>query len=210
MKRPVSRRRWLSTAVAAATVVAAACGGVRYPKSYLLDLQTAAPQRRASPRVLGHLVVRDFQCPEYLCDGRIVYRPTTNEVGFYEYHRWAMSPRQMITDSIAASIRARGLFTSVTLREVDTDTALLFTGRIERFEEVDRGEDVHALCALSGQLTDARTRSVIWSGSESATVPVAQRDVPGVVSSLAAATRAAVDALVASLERQLIAAGSAQ
>jgi len=205
MNSRVPRSTWRGLVIVAAALVVAGCGSVRYPQNYLLDLQPPVPAPQ-SPGALGQLVVREFHCPGYLCDGRIVYRQTANEVGFYEYHRWAMSPRQMITDSIAASVRAKGLFTAVSVGEVDTGTALLLKGAVERLEEVDRGPDVHAVCALSAQLSDARTKAVIWTYSDSATVPVTERNVAGVVRSLTAATRQAVDALVASMEQQLLSA----
>jgi ABC-type uncharacterized transport system auxiliary subunit len=192
------------TAAATAAVMLAGCGAVRYPASYLLDLQPTTPPAQSPRGNLGQLVVREFQCPAYLCDGRIVYRPAPSQVGFYEYHRWATSPRQMISQSVAASIRARGLFTSVTLRDGATDPAYLLSGVIERLEEVDSGRDVHAVCALSLQLADARTKSIVWTGAESATVTVVERNVAGVVQSLTIATRSAVDALVASMETKLL------
>jgi uncharacterized lipoprotein YmbA len=200
---------WGGAAVVTAAMMLAGCGAVRYPASYLLELQPTTPPAQSPPGALGPLVVREFQCPDYLCDGRIVYRPAPSQVDFYEYHRWAMSPRQMISQSVAASIRARGLFTSVTLRDGATNPAYLLTGVIARLEEVDSGRDVHAVCVLSLQLADARTKSIIWTGSESATIAVAERDVVGVVRSLTNATRSVVDALVASMEKQLLSTATA-
>lgn len=204
MRSRTRRFRWGDVVVVTAALMLASCGAVRYPATYLLDLEPTRPQAESPRGGLGPLVVREFECPAYLCDGRLVYRPTPNEVGFYEYHRWAMSPRLMISQSVAATIRARGLFTSVALRDGATEPAYLLTGTIERFEEVDGGGDVRAVCVLSAQLVDVRTKSVIWTRSESATVPVVERNVPGVVNSLTTATRTAVDALVASLEGQLV------
>ena len=93
-------------------VFAAGCGSVRYPRTYTLDLAGAAVAPAPRPP-LGALAVRDFSCPDYLCDGRIVYRPTRTEVAYYEYHRWALSVRRTVTDSIAGRIRAGGVFGSV-------------------------------------------------------------------------------------------------
>jgi ABC-type uncharacterized transport system auxiliary subunit len=180
---------------------------VRYPRSYLLDVQPATPAQSASPRTFGRLVVRTFQCPEYLCDGRIVYRPSPYEVGFYDFHRWATNPRQMITESLAARIRARGLFTSVVIGEPDGGDSYVLSGGIERLEEVDQGRHVSAVCALGGRLVDSRTKAIVWTGAESATAPVVERDVAGVVSALTVATRAAIDAVTESLEKQLAPGG---
>ena len=54
---------------------------------------------------LGQVEVCKFRCPDYLCEGRIVYRSGLEEVGFYEHHRWAMNPRQAITQFMADALR---------------------------------------------------------------------------------------------------------
>ena len=83
----------LAIAVAGALVLAG-CGSVRYPTSYLLNLPAPAPRTAPPQAVLGPVEVREFRCPEYLCEGRIVYRPGPEEVGFYEHHpSLAMNPR---------------------------------------------------------------------------------------------------------------------
>src|ERR1051326_6508398 len=94
-------------------VVLAGCGSIRYPATYVLNLPPPVPQPASSNDALGAVAIRELQCPEYLCEGRIVYRPSSEEVGFYEYHRWAMSPGQAITRYLVESLRARSLFKSV-------------------------------------------------------------------------------------------------
>ena len=193
----------LAIAVAGALVLAG-CGSVRYPASYLLNLPAPAPQAAPPKAVLGPVAVREFRCPDYLCEGPIVYRPTPEEVGFYEYHRWAASPRQAITQSMADALRARSLFKSVAVHERGIEAAYVLTGNIERLEEVDQGSDVRAVCTISAQLMDARTGSVVWNHTAAEAVPVEKRNVAGVVSSLSAAARTTVDRLVASLKTELL------
>jgi ABC-type uncharacterized transport system auxiliary subunit len=132
-----------------------------------------------------------------------VYRPSPEEVAFYEYHRWAMDPRQAIKQYLEDGLRAQSLFQSVTVHERGSETAYLLSGNIERFEEVDQGRDVLAVCTISAQLLDTRTRSVVWSHTESKTVPVEKRDIRGVVSSLSAAARTAADRLLKSLSEEV-------
>jgi ABC-type uncharacterized transport system auxiliary subunit len=194
--------RLLLPSIALAAVFAAGCGSVRYPKTYTLDLTGAAAAPARLP-ARGALAVRDFSCPDYLCDGRIVYRPTRTEVGYYEYDRWAMTLRRMITDSIAGRIRTGGAFASVESAKTAADVIYTLSGAIDRLEEVDDGRDVQAVVQLSAQLVDTRVQKTVWRGSETASEPVKARDVAGVVDSLSAATRRAIDALVASLESAL-------
>jgi ABC-type uncharacterized transport system auxiliary subunit len=184
---------------------AAGCGTVRYPRSYLLDLdaRVVTPPARRAP--LGAVTVGDFACPDYLCDGRIVYRPTRTEVAYYEYHRWAMTLRRMITDSIAGRVRAHGVFAVVdSSSQRAAGGEYVLTGAIERLEEVDDGRDVQAVVELSAQLVDTRAQKTVWRHSEIASDPVMKRDVAGVVSSLSAATRRAIDALITSLEAEMV------
>jgi ABC-type uncharacterized transport system auxiliary subunit len=201
-----SRFRYSFAVALLGALLLAGCGKVRYPQSYVLNVPRATPQRTPSPEALGTLAIREFRCPDYLCEGRIVYRPNQEEVGFYEYHRWATNPRQAITQSIADTLRARSLFKSVVVQGGGIEAAYVLSGNIERLEEVDKGRDVRAVCTISAQLLDARTRSVVWSHAASETVPVESRNVAGVVSSLSTAARMAVNRLVESMESELASA----
>jgi ABC-type uncharacterized transport system auxiliary subunit len=184
-------------------LIAGGCVTVRNPRVYMLDMRSPAVAAESAGGSLGQLVVREFACPDYLCEGRIVYRPTANEVGFYEHHRWAASPRQMITESVADRVRTTALFNNVALRDPDVPVAYQLTGSVERLEEVDDGREVQALCVLSAQLLDVRSKTIVWSHSETAAAPVVDRSMAGVVASLSTATRTAVDALVASMASRL-------
>jgi len=184
-------------------LVLAGCGGVRYPTSYVLNFPPPAPHAAASNGVLGPVAIREFRCADYLCEGRIVYRPNPEEVGFYEYHRWAANPRQAITQYLEDGLRAQLLFSSVAVHERGPKAAYVLSGNIQRLEEVDQGRDVRAVCTISAQLLDTRTSSVVWSQTASETVPVEKRDIRGVVSSLSAAARTAADRLLSSMREEL-------
>ena len=87
------RERTLRAAfVLAGALTLGACGSPRYPARYVLNFEPS-PQAAAPRGSIGTLAVRDLRCPDYLCEGRIVYRPTSDEVAYYEFHRWAASPR---------------------------------------------------------------------------------------------------------------------
>jgi ABC-type uncharacterized transport system auxiliary subunit len=188
--------------------VLAACGHARYPTSYVLKFPPVAPSVAPAPDIRGALAVHEFQCPQYLCEGRIVYRPTTEEIGFYEFHRWAMNPGEMITQFVADSVRSQALFKSVALQEAGIEPAYVLKGNIEQLEEVDHGRDVRAVCTISAQLLDTQTKSIVWSHTASQTFAVQNRNVAGVVSSLSAAVRVTIDDLVKSLRETLSSARS--
>jgi ABC-type uncharacterized transport system auxiliary subunit len=179
-----------------------ACGSARYPAYYTLHFEPST-QARASERAMGTLSIKELSCPDYLCEGRIVYRPTPAEVGFYQYHRWASSPRAMIAQYLAERVRVGSLFTSVSGDESRMATDFLLSGTLERLEEVDEDRQVVAVSTISAQLVDTRAGVVVWSGTAAERVPVQQRDMPGVVNGLGAAVRASVDRLVSDMELEL-------
>jgi len=183
--------------------VLAGCGSVHYPSTYVLHLPPPVAQIAPSVGALGSVAIREFQCPEYLCEGRIVYRSGPEEVGFYEYHRWAMNPRQAITDYVVEVLRTQSLFKSVTAYDRASDVAYVVSGKLDRLEEVDEGRDVRVVCAISAQLLDMRTKSVVWSDSASETTQVEKRDMRGVVGSLSSAARTAADRLLKSMTVEL-------
>jgi ABC-type uncharacterized transport system auxiliary subunit len=109
----------------------------------------------------------------------------------------------MIAHHLADRVRARSLFASVTDPDSHVATDFVLNGTIDRLEEVDDGRRVAAVCALSAQLRDTRTGSVVWSNTITERVAVEQRDVAGLVNGLATAARNSVDRLVADMEMEL-------
>jgi ABC-type uncharacterized transport system auxiliary subunit len=196
MKIPSSYR----TAVIGIVLASASCGPAKYARTYILDFPAGATAGAPATESFGSLAVREFQCPQYLCEGRIVYRPTPEEIGFYEFHRWATNPRLMLTQFVAGSIRARGSFQSVTLQESGVESAYVLKGSIDRLEEVDLGTDVQAVCTISAQLIDSSTKSIVWTQTVSQSVAVQNRTIAGVVGGLSTAARMSVENLVGSLD----------
>jgi ABC-type uncharacterized transport system auxiliary subunit len=198
-----SRKRTVrAVTVFVGALIIGACGSARYPAYYTLHVEpsTLAPAAR---RGLGTLSIKDLRCPDYLCEGRIVYRPTPDEVGFYQYHRWADSPRTMVAHYLAERVRQRSLFANVSGDESRIATDFVLSGTLERLEEVDEDRRVAAVCTISAQVLDTRTSVVVWRRTATERVAVEQRDVAGVVKGLEAAVRASVDRLVTDMEREL-------
>ena len=192
-----------SAVICVGALVLAGCGSVRYPKSYVLNFPTPVSQGVRTGGSLGPVTISEFRCPEYLCEGRIVYRPAPDEIAFYEYHRWAADPRQAIAQYLYDGLRARSLFQNVAFHQRGSETAYILSGNIERLEEVDEGREVTVVCAISAQLLDTRTRSIVWSHRASETARVEKRDVPGIVSSLSYAAEKAGNRLLDSLSEEL-------
>lgn len=160
------------------------CGGkIRYPAYYTLNLP-APPDPPAPEGVRTSIAVREFQSPNYLRQGPIVYRKTPEEVGFYEYHRWAADPRTLLTSAVIDHLRASGQYSMVSTYDGRPSNDYVFSGKLERLEEVDYDSGVKVEVAMSAQITRVATGATVWSHAVSETGTVSHRSVPGVVSEM--------------------------
>jgi ABC-type uncharacterized transport system auxiliary subunit len=128
-----------------------------------------------------------------------VYRESPNQLGFYEYERWALDPRLAVTSAMVRAMRAREAFRSVDLYSSATACDYVLSGSIDHLEEVDDGAAVWVEVALSAQLNSLRTGEIIWQGNSTKKVKVDNRSVAGVVSEMSHEMGNSVEALVASM-----------
>jgi ABC-type uncharacterized transport system auxiliary subunit len=174
------------------------CGRVRYPAYYTLNLP-APPDPPAAENVRTSIAVREFQSPNYLRQGPIVYRTTAEEIGFYEYHRWAADPRMLVTSAVVDHLRACGQFSMVSMYDGRPNNDYVFSGRLEKLEEVDYQAEVKIEIAISGQITRVSTGVTVWSNAVSETRPVSQRNVTGVVSQMNRTMELAINKLLSTV-----------
>ena len=186
-----------------ATLAISAClmgcvSRARFPAYYTLHVPPAAdvPSAAANRRSLA---VREFRSPEYLHQGAIVYRTSPEQIGFYQYHRWAVDPREFVTNAIIDRLRATGRFAEVSAYDGQSDVDFVLSGRIEKLEEVDYEGGVKVEVALSAQITDPRAGKTVWADAASESAPVDKRSVPSVVAEMSQAMDRAIQKLAASL-----------
>jgi ABC-type uncharacterized transport system auxiliary subunit len=113
-----------------------------------------------------------------------VYRTTPEEIGFYEYHRWAADPRQLVTGAVIDHLRASGQYAMVSTYNGRPDDDYILSGKLEKLEEVDYPAGVKVEVAISAQITNVKTGSTVWSNAVSEVGTVSQRSVPGIVSQM--------------------------
>ena len=87
-------------ALAALIILLVGCGGaVKYPNYYALHVPPP-PDPPAQEGVRASLAIREFRSPTYLRQGAIVYKTSPEQIGFYNYHRWAVDPREFLTNAV--------------------------------------------------------------------------------------------------------------
>ena len=190
----------LGLAFALAIVMAlSGCGGkVRYPAYYTLNLP-APPDPPAKEAVRSSIAVREFQAPAYLRQGSIVYRSTPEKIGFYEYHRWGEDPRALVTSAVIDYLRAGNHYDRVSMYNGRPGDDYVFSGKLEKLEEVDYESQLKVEVAISAQIIRVKTGATVWSNTVSEAGAISQRSVPGVVSQMNRTLAVAIDKLLASV-----------
>ncbi|HEV7522032.1 MAG TPA: ABC-type transport auxiliary lipoprotein family protein [Candidatus Angelobacter sp.] len=194
----------LSTALAlilALLPALAGCHKVRYPAYYTLNL-LPVPDPPAQEKQTS-IAVREFQAPAYLRQGPIVYRSTPQEIGFYEYHRWAADPRKTVTSAVVDDLRASGQFSMVSMYDGRRDIEYVFSGKLEKLEEVDYEGVVRVEVGLSAQITRVSNGTTVWSNNVFEAGKVSHRNVPGVVAQMNQTMELAINKLLSTIPAPL-------
>lgn len=182
--------------VLGALIALAGCGGaVKYPNYYTLHVPPP-PDPPAKEGVRASLAVREFRSPTYLRQGAIVYKTSPEQIGFYNYHRWAVDPRDVVTNAVADRLRASGAFAQVKLYDGRPDVNYVLSGRIEKLEEVDYEGGIKVEVAISAQTTNLTTGAVMWTNTVDEVGTVGRHDVPTVVSEMNRTMERAIENLL--------------
>jgi uncharacterized lipoprotein YmbA len=177
------------------------CAKVRYPDYYALRVPNPVSASRESARISASVVVRELRAPQYLRQGSIVYRPDAEQIAFYDYHRWAEDPRQSVTNTIVRELKQ--VFDSVDVYDGRSGADLLWTGSLDRLEEVDNEGSVAVEVEISGKLQSVKTGNVMWSDTSFKTSKVNQRSLPAVVAEMSRDLSEAATQLVSSMRSKV-------
>jgi cholesterol transport system auxiliary component len=210
MRREIAMRKHLLFILFmfAVSIAFVGCAGkVKYPNYYTLNVPPP-PDPPAQEGIRTSLAIREFRSPTYLRQGAIVYRPSAEQIGFYNYHRWAVDPREFVTNAVADRLRASGNFARVIIYDGHSDADYILSGRLEKLEEVDYDGGVKVQVAISAQMTKLDTGATVWTNEVSESGAVAQRDVPAVVSEMNHAMDRAIAKLLTLPPLSVIAKGN--
>jgi uncharacterized lipoprotein YmbA len=186
-----------------AVLLTAGCGSVRYPTYYALNIAPASTPAAADGRRSVAVAVRRFETPDYIRQGRIVYRETPLEIGFYDYHRWAADPGATITAAMIDALRSAHLFSAVVPYDGQEKQECVLSGRLARLDEVDYGGGVRVETRLVAELVNRGTGETLWTGEASETSSIETRTVASVVGAMSHALEASIDRLIVSMDQQV-------
>jgi ABC-type uncharacterized transport system auxiliary subunit len=182
--------------VLTALIILSGCGGaVKYPTYYTLHVPPP-PDPPAQGNLHASLAVREFRSPAYLHQGAIVYKTSPEQIGFYNYHRWATDPRDFVTNTMVDRLRASGTFTQVKPYDGRADINYVLSGRVEKLEEIDYDGGVKVEVALSAEMVQLSTGATVWTNSVSELGQVDKHNVPAVVSEMSSTMERAIEKLL--------------
>jgi uncharacterized lipoprotein YmbA len=186
-------------------VILAACGGkIHYPSYYVLNLPAPAPHAAQSKPLVASVAVRQFSAPRFLRAGAIVYRQSPEQLGFYNYDRWAVDPRSTITSGFVRVLESRSLFQSVHLFDGSATSDYLITGTLDDLEEVDQSHLVLIKVSITAQLMNVKTGNMVWSDGSSQTARLEDHAMAGLVAGMSQAADQAITNLVSSMQGRLL------
>jgi ABC-type uncharacterized transport system auxiliary subunit len=157
------------------------CGATRPIKYYTVQVPVAPTPSTDTYAV--SLLVASVGGPEMLKATPIAYRIGTNEVGTYQYSRWAEPPVEMLKGKLIRMLRASGRYQSVSGLGSTAEGQFVVRGRLYEFEEVDSGT-IGGLVSMEFELYDRKSGKVVWTHSYSRSEPVEGKTVSLVVTAL--------------------------
>lgn len=162
--------------------VAAGCGAARPSKYYQLTVPGDATGADPAPFPVT-LIIGRITAPELYRQDQIVYSSGGENMGTYEYQRWAEPPIEMISEVLLRQLRASGHFRSVNLLRSDMRGDFLLHGHLYDFKEVN-GNGTVARVAMELELRDIKNGTTVWSHYYAHDEPASGKDINAIVAAL--------------------------
>jgi ABC-type uncharacterized transport system auxiliary subunit len=210
---PSERVRWCATrtdfsratliVLAMATFAAAVlsgCGAARPRKYYELTVPGETSGARPTDSTAVSLLIGSWSASHLYRDDRIVYGSTGQEMGTYEYERWAEPPAEMIEEVLLRELRASGRYRAVHSRRSNANGDFLIRGRLYDLKEVTGGS-ILARVTFEVELRDLKTATTVWTHYYTHDEPVNGKSVANVVSALDKNVQQGVKEVVAGLDQ---------
>ncbi len=178
---------------------ASGCGAVRPSKYYQLAPPNDPSSAKAADPLPVTLLIGRLKASHLYREDRIVYSTKGEEMGTYEYQRWAEPPTEMIQQLLLRELRTAGHYAGIYSQSGEGSGDYLLHGSLFDFKEVS-GDPLLARVSLEFELRDIKTGSTVWTHSYSRDEQANSKDISGVVAALSKNVQRAVSEIRASLD----------
>ena len=195
------RRPWptrLTGTIALLSILLSGCGAARPAKYYELTLpadNTADPPSDVYPVTI---LMGPIMSSHLYREDHIVYGSNGENMGIYEYQRWAEPPTEMIQEILFRALRSSGRYRSVYAQRSSIRGDYLLRGHLYEFKEVT-APALSARFALELELRDTKTGDTIWKHIYNHDEPVSGKSVSAVVADLKRNVQRATNEFLTSL-----------
>jgi cholesterol transport system auxiliary component len=189
------------TLVAALSVgLVTGCGAARPSKYYQLTVPgESTPASDHSPHA-ATLLLGPLRASHLYREDHIVYSSSGEQMGTYEYQRWAEPPTEMMEEVLLRELRASGRYRAVDALRSNSRGDYILYGRLYDFKEIS-GEPLLARLTIDLELRDTKTSSTVWTHFYSHDEPVAGKDIAAVVAALNRNAQRGAGDIMASLDQ---------
>jgi ABC-type uncharacterized transport system auxiliary subunit len=159
------------------------CGATRPAKYYQLTLpadNAADPPGDAYPVTI---LMGPIMSSHLYREDHIVYSANDENMGTYEFQRWAEPPTEMIQDVFFRALRSSGRYRAVYAQRSSIRGDYLLHGHLYDFKEIT-GSSMSARFALELELRDTKTGNTVWNHLYNHDEPVSGKSVSAVVAAL--------------------------
>jgi ABC-type uncharacterized transport system auxiliary subunit len=178
----------------------AGCGAVRPVKYYQLTVPTDAGDIEKAGAVPVRLLLGGLATSHLYREDRIVYGNGPEQLGTYEYQRWAEPPAEMIQEILLRELRATGHYRAVHVRRSNVTGDFAIRGRLYDFKELEGGA-LSTRVTMEFEMRDLKSGATVWNHYYTHDEPASGKDVPAIVAALDRNVQHGVKEVVDSLDR---------
>ncbi len=182
-------------------LVVTGCGAARPSKYYQLTIpgDNAADPPAANVYSVT-ILVGPLNASHLYREDHIVYSSSGENMGFYEYQRWAEPPTEMIQQVLFRSLRVSGRYRSVYSLRSSIRGDYLLHGHLYDFKEIS-GSSMAGRLSIELELRDTKTGATVWTHLYNHDEPASGKDVSAVVTALNRNVHRATAEFAASLDQ---------
>jgi ABC-type uncharacterized transport system auxiliary subunit len=176
------------------------CGAARPVKYYQLTVPTDAGDIEKAGAVPVRLVLGGLVTSHLYREDRIVYGNGPEQLGTYEFQRWAEPPSEMIQEILLRELRATGHYRAVHMRRSNVTGDFAIRGRLYDFKELEGGA-LSTRVTMEFEMRDLKSGATVWNHYYTHDEPAGGKDVPAIVAALDKNVQRGVMEVVDSLDQ---------